>query len=579
MHNPNEIPDEPGALNLCWSYNLIDGLIAAGATTAIISPGSRSTPLVLACERHPGIRIHTLIDERCAGFFGLGQTLGEKRPTILIATSGSAPAHWLPAVMEAHHSRLPLILLSADRPPELQGRGANQTTEQSNLFRAFTRVFCNPGMPRTGNSGLKFIQSEGIRLGQRSLWPHPGPVHINLPLREPLVPKHWPVLPQASQPALQGIPGLLPDPIQLTRLRNTIAGRPGLIVCGPGDYGDDFTHQVTSLAGRLNCPLMADPLSGMRFGKLDKEQILSRYDTFLRHPGVPTPEWVLRFGAPPISKPLLSYLANSGDDQILCDPWGQWPDGGHLIREMVRASPSRLCQQLMELVPDPDPGNWFDLLSKAEQIAHSEALQSPPLEGKIISELLDELPDGSQLFCGNSMPIRHLDSWSGSGSKSIRLLANRGISGIDGAVSTLLGLAVKSKGKTVGLLGDLTFYHDMNGLLAARDLDAVIIVLNNNGGGIFGYLPQADLDSFEPHWVTPTGLDFSQVATLYNLSHTRVKNPSEFKPALRAALAKPGVDLIEVISDRNTSIAAHKSYWKRVVSGLIHFPSLNATAP
>jgi 2-succinyl-5-enolpyruvyl-6-hydroxy-3-cyclohexene-1-carboxylate synthase len=562
-----------GAVNLRWADALIAGLASAGVEQAVISPGARSTPLVLACDRHPRIQTRTLLDERSAAFFALGLAQSKGTPVILIATSGSAPAHWYPAVIEASHARTPLILLSGDRPPEAHGWGANQTTDQTRLFGSQVRAFHDPGTPGDTPNATAFIHALGIRAATESRWPRPGPVHINLPFREPLIPEQWPAPPGTAEihpitpPTLPQLP---PPPEQLERIARSISGRPGLIVCGPGRFDDWFLRQVTRLARVIDAPLLADPLSGLRFGPHDRERVVTRYDAFLRsagHPGgAPTePAWVIRLGAPPVSRAVTDYLERSRAPLILCDPTGGWPDPDFFTTEMVRADPAGLCQALADLTPRPAPGQWAARFLELERRAAPDEVAnsgSYPVEAQIIRQLLSCLPAGSLLFSGNSLPIRQLDSWSGSGETPLRIVANRGVSGIDGNVSTLLGLAA-SGNRVVGLLGDLALCHDMNGLLAAPGLDAVIVLLNNAGGGIFGYLPQARLDSFERYWLAPIGLDFEQLACLHNLDFHRTTGAAGFRPALEQALATPGVSLIEVVIDREQSMALHRQYWAR----------------
>ncbi len=290
-------------LNLQWAFALVDGLAMQGVHRAVISPGSRSTPLVLACEQHPAVRTWVQIDERCAGFFALGLARCDARPVILVATSGSAPSHWYPAVIEASEQGTPLILLSADRPPELQGWHANQTTDQTRLFGPHVRVYENPGLPRSGAGALAFVRMLGARAARQAQWPRPGPVHVNQPFREPLVP---------DLPAIEGCkplaqtpcnarPRLMPDPHQLKRVASLLSAQPGVIVCGPAAEGTGLAPAVSELAERLRCPLLADPLSGLRFGDHLHDGIFSRYDAFLRDPKTRStlrPAWMLRFGNP-----------------------------------------------------------------------------------------------------------------------------------------------------------------------------------------------------------------------------------------------------------------------------------------
>ncbi|MBL3598855.1 MAG: 2-succinyl-5-enolpyruvyl-6-hydroxy-3-cyclohexene-1-carboxylic-acid synthase [gamma proteobacterium endosymbiont of Lamellibrachia anaximandri] len=561
------VNEATATLNLRWADALIDGIVATGVHHAVISPGSRSTPLVLAIERRRDITSWHHPDERSAAFFALGLASHDRKPVMVIATSGSAPAHWYPAVIEANRGNIPLLLLSADRPPELQNCGANQSVDQNRLFGTHVRGFHDPGP--ASPEALDYIQALGVRAGHQACWPNPGPVHLNLPFREPLVPKLFPKSPKSTTKRTPPEPSIIADQDQLTRIHACISKQPGLIVCGPKTFHPGFPNAVTRLAEVLEAPILADPLSQLRFGNHDLSHIISRYDSFLRNPDFRQqhqPAWVLRFGAAPVSKTLLNYLEGSDVPTLLCDPFGNWPDPLHQVTEMIRATPEQLCEQLLETHPVTVGDNWLKDFAAQETALNSRQprLDSLPFEDTIIGEIFDNIPSGATLFSGNSLPIRQLDRWSGTSGKAIRILANRGASGIDGNISSLLGIAAASNEPVVGLLGDLTFFHDMNGLLAMRGLDATIILLNNGGGAIFGQLPQAELKGFEKHWLMPTGLDFSHAAKLFGIDYRRITKQAEFRPALREAIAAKQGMIIEVMIDRKLSRQRQTDYWQSI---------------
>jgi 2-succinyl-5-enolpyruvyl-6-hydroxy-3-cyclohexene-1-carboxylate synthase len=554
-----------GDSNLRWAYALIDGLACHGATQAVISPGSRSTPLVLACDRHPAIQLKVQVDERCAAFFALGLAKQSQRPVILIATSGSAPSHWFPAVIEANHSTIPLILLTADRPPELHGWGANQTTDQQRLFGNHLRAFYDPGPAEESAIARHQLHQLGSRAATLTLQPHPGPIQINMPFREPLVGSIDLSLPEPATPQLKAVTPTLPDTGTIHAIVRQISGNPGIILCGASDLGDAFAHAVAHLADSLDCPILADPLSNLRNGIHDKQRVIAHYDAFLE-PAAESikPLWVLRFGALPVSKTLLQYLEKTQAPQFICDPYQQWPSLPPHGKLSMVADPTLLCEAIYALQPEPAPKPWFADFCRLEQLAANimtpETIDDRPFEGTLLDTLLDRLPDRSLLFSGNSMPIRQLDSWSGLRDKQIQIAANRGVSGIDGNISTFLGMASSDYSVAIALIGDLTFYHDMNGLLAATDKDLIIVLINNKGGGIFGYLPQSTLGSYERYWNTETNLNFQHAATLYGLNYQRVTQQSAFCEALEQAILSGGPQLIEVMIDREYSIARHRHY-------------------
>ena len=562
--------NDQGSINLLWADALMAGMATAGVQRVVISPGSRSTPLVLAASRHPHIRTWTQVDERCAAFFALGLAKENASPVALVATSGSAPANWYPAVIEANHSGIPLILLSADRPPELHDCGANQSINQTHLFNRQVRGFFDPGPARTGAAALAQINSLGIKAAELASGSNPGPVHINLPFREPLIPAAIPS-PQISHNTLAPPQQqTISDPAQIRRILAILATGCGIIICGPSSPEGDFAPVVTELARRLRTPILADPLSNLRFGVHAQSNIICRYDAFLRQQDFvqhSKPDWVLRFGAMPVSTSLGKYLEHSSPTTILCAPRGDWPDPLHQTSEMVRSGAIDLCNLIMAEGPSANEDGWLKRFKQEEERVGRIRMSNDtdlPFEDRVVEDLIQALPADSTLFCSNSMPIRQLDSWSGSGVKPLRILANRGASGIDGNISTMLGIAASAHTRVFGLLGDLACYHDMNGLLAAADADGVVVVLNNNGGAIFGYLPQAGLEQFEQHWLTPTNLDFSKIAALFSLNFHRVTRQSSFSSTVSAAMQEPGLSLIEVVLERKQSMNRQLEYWASV---------------
>lgn len=566
-------PAASGADNLLWAAHLVDALVAAGVTRVVISPGSRSTPLALAWLRHPAARSFVQVDERSAAFFALGLARGSGEPAALVSTSGSAPTHWWPAVIEADRSATPLLLLSADRPPELQDCGANQTVDQVKLFGATVRAFHQAGDVDCAPERLRWLRWLAQRAADQARFPLPGPVHLNVAFREPLLPEGpAPALPQAAKPVLRVSHGILaPDPRAVEELAAQISGRPGLIICGPLSGSAGFAAAVTELARALDAPVFADPLSGLRFGPHERSRVLARYDAFLRRPadGLPVPEWVLRFGAAPVSKALNQWLGRLDVAQVLVAGHGRWLDPFHRATRVLHADPAAACDALAAQGLEPAPAEWFAALEARERHAARAAEAGPagePLyEAEVFSALLEALPEGTRLFAGNSMVIRDLDSFSGTSPRALEILGSRGASGIDGNVSTVLGLAAAGGAPVAGVIGDLALVHDLGGLHAARDLDVLLVVLNNGGGGIFGYLPQAGLPEFERGWLTPANLDIGRAAALFGLEWRRAATAGELDSALAALLPAGGVRVLEVALDREASLRRHRAYWAAAV--------------
>jgi len=559
-----------GTLNLCWAQALVDGLAAAGIEHAVISPGSRATPLALAFLRQPAIHTWIVIDERSAAFFALGLTKAGGQPAALLCTSGSAPANWFPAVIEADADAVPLLLLSADRPPESRGWGANQTIDQLKLFGDHVRAAHALGTPDAGFNPA-YLHHLAARAVGESRWPLPGPVHLNLPFREPMVPGGD--LPPATRlaPLRVAAPQLQPAPTAIAELSAAIAGRPGLIVCGGGDYTPAFPAAVTELAERLDCPVLAEPLTNLRFGSHDRSRICARAEAFLRAPGFAAgqrAQWLLRFGAYPISRAVGNWLATANAaTHIVVDPHGRWPDPLHASTMLLQADPQATCTALAAAAPAPGPADWRAAFVTAEARAKALAAElrsdAAIFEDTLLPALLSLLPPGHRLFCGNSMVVRDFDTFSGSADKALRLFGNRGVSGIDGNISTAAGIAAKA-GPTVAVVGDLTCTHDLTGLAAARGLDLVVVVVNNGGGGIFSYLPEGALADFERAWLAPPDVDFSHAAATWGIAHHRVEHLSTFAAGLAAAIAAGGPHLIEVVVDRARSVLRHRAYWAAI---------------
>lgn len=533
---------DTGTLNFLWSQALVAGLATAGATHAVLSPGSRSTPLALALLRQPQLNTTVAIDERSAAFFALGMARASSRPVVLLATSGTAPANWLPAVIEASQAGVPLILLSADRPPELQACGANQTFEQIGLFGAHVRASHALGVPEAGFSPA-WLHRLAARIVEQSQWPHPGAVHINQPFREPLLPT-GDTAPCPSPPMLHvARPQLQADPAAIEQLATAIAGRPGAIVCGELPPTIGLAEAMTALAARLNCPLLAEPLSGLRFGTHDRSRLSVRYNHWLADPATTErlrPKWVLRFGAFPVTRHLQDYVASATSVHALVEPWPRWSDPSHSLTHLLRADPIAACQTLLTAAPATGADDWLAAFMEQERNATGDD------SAWHIPALLAELPAGMPLFIGNSLAIRQLDSASGSGEKPLLFYGNRGASGIDGNISSALGIAA-IHGRVVALLGDLTTQHDLGGLALAAGRDAIIVTINNGGGGIFDLLPQATLPEFEQGWRTPQAINFQHAAATFGLGYARASDRVTFGNAMRQALAEGGPWMIEVV--------------------------------
>lgn len=570
----------------------VDELARSGVHHVCLAPGSRSTPLALMLARHPEITLWTHLDERSASFFALGLAKARREPVALVCTSGTAAANFLPAVIEARYGRVPLLILTADRPPELRDVGAPQAIDQIQLYGNHVKWFVEVAMPDATPGLLRYVRMLAGRAAATALASPSGPVHLNFPFREPLVP--LPVDPEAGNDfAWTGRPDgqpyvafaqapRVPERGQLGDIAGALArARRGLIICGPQD-DPELAGALTRLAKRLGFPLLADPLSQVRCGEHDRSTVIASYDAFLRDERIATglvPDLVLRFGAMPTSKPVLLYLQCYPEiPQVLVDGGDGWNDPALIASQVIHADPRHFSEALLDVLGDLGvmDASWLSIWKEIDCRARTAiearlADTEEPFEGRVFAELARMLPDGSTLYAGNSMPVRDLDTFFPASGQSIRFLANRGVNGIDGVVSSAFGAAAGSDGPLVLVIGDISFYHDMNGLLAAKryGLNATIVLLNNDGGGIFSFLPQAaDPEHFEALFGTPHGLDFRPVSELYGAAFTRVDTWEGFRDSVRCGLTSDGLDIIELRTGRDRNVTLHREIWKAVSAAL-----------
>jgi 2-succinyl-5-enolpyruvyl-6-hydroxy-3-cyclohexene-1-carboxylate synthase len=590
----------------------VDELQRAGIHHIIICPGSRSTPLALAIAQHPALRIWMHVDERSAAFFGLGMAKRLGLPVALLCTSGTAAANFMPAIVEAKLSHVPLLILTADRPSELRDCGAPQAMDQNRLYGTHVKWFVEVALPEATNESLRYIRTLANRAGSLTQAVPAGPVHLNFPFREPLTPEPHTNFPlpveqnERGRIAWQGRMGNEPyirvgDAVQnfapkasieylLKQVSETVDG---LIIVGPLDK-PELAEPLTELAQRLGYPILADPLSQLRCGPHNHSHIVTAYDALLhtttfihRMP----PRLILRFGAMPTSKALLLYLKHYHDcSQVVIDGQSSWQEPTHLASMLIHVDPVAFCQDFLQALVHGHVerstqqnalSRWLATWQQQDQLVretlHAGLQKFEALfEGRIFNELADLLPEDTNLFVGNSMPIRDLDSFFWSSQQHVRILGNRGANGIDGIISTALGVSVAS-GKdepTVLVIGDLSFFHDLNGLLAAHlhHLNLTIVLINNDGGGIFSFLSQANYpEHFEQLFGTPMGLDFHPVVQMYGGHFHRIAIWEEFRQAITNSITNGGLHVIEVPTERVSNVEMHRQLWQIVEQEVSNF--------
>jgi 2-succinyl-5-enolpyruvyl-6-hydroxy-3-cyclohexene-1-carboxylate synthase len=579
--------------NTALASAMVEELARCGVRRAALSPGSRSTPLALALWREPEIEVTVILDERSAGFFALGAALTTGTPAAVLCTSGSAAANLHPAVVEADEADVPLIALTADRPPELRDIGAGQTIDQLKLYGEAVRWFCELGIHEADDKGLLHFRSVACRaFAAASGDPRPGPVHLNVPWRDPLAPIPVDGDVTAADPlALEGrgdapLNAVLParqgaEEGLLDALAERLEGAPrGLIVAGR-QPDTRIAEPVSALATAAGYPILAEPTSQLRRGPHDRSLVVSTYDVIARERSAELePELIVRIGDMPTSKPLREWLGSiEGLDQIVIDPAGGWREPTRRAATVVRADPAAAGRALTERLARIRPGasavagapfaaGWLEAdraVSEAvdRRLDGLEELSEPG----IWAALGRALRDGDSVFAASSMPVRDLEAFLRPGPEGVFFASNRGANGIDGLVSTAAGLAAGSGARTWAVIGDLALFHDIGGLAAARTVPELrLIVLDNSGGGIFHFLPQAESmppDDFEALLGTPADLDPPAAAELYGLSVEAPSNPAALDRALGG-----DARMVVVRTNRRRNLELHRELTEAATAAL-----------
>ena len=541
-----------------FTIPLVRALARLGVRHACITPGSRSTPLALAFADEPGITDWSHHDERSSAFFALGIARSTGLPVAIVTTSGTAAAELHPALAEARHARAPLIALTADRPFDLRDIGAPQTMDQQDMFGR--SVKWSHDIEAAPDADPARVVALASRLVDEALGRPAGPVHLNVRYHEPLMPADDP--PEVPDPpaVLEG--RLEPSPEAITDLAPLLAGRRGVIVAGPQD-DPAAVGAAVALASALGWPILADALSGLRCGRHDRSAVIAP-DPIAAAGWLDaaSPEWVVRFGALPTSKSLWRWLEEHRDvPQLFIEPAG-WRDPTASTASILRADPAVALEGLAKAVDAAADADWLRSWRRAasasaaaiESLLATAAFPSEPAIARVLGR---SLPAGATLWVASSMPVRDVETFLETGDRDLRIMANRGINGIDGFISTGLGSAVVSGRPTTLLAGDLSVLHDLGALATAARLGvpATIVVVNNDGGGIFHFLPQEGHPHFEKHFGTPHGLDFTAVAASLGVTARSIDDAGD----LAAGVAAPskGPVLLELRTDRTENASLH----------------------
>jgi 2-succinyl-5-enolpyruvyl-6-hydroxy-3-cyclohexene-1-carboxylate synthase len=545
-------------LNTVWASVLVETLVRLGLKTAVICPGSRSTPLAVAFAQHSGIEAIPVLDERSAAFFALGVAKRSRLPVVLVCTSGTAGANFYPAVIEARESRVPLLVLTADRPPELRECNAGQAIDQQKLFGSYPNFYAELALP--DGSLLAYLRQTMGQAWARSQAPIAGPVHLNLPFRDPLAP-----IPQAAPSLPAGFfDSIHPEIAPSVSAQLELSVQRGVIMAGVADPPDPerYCCAIAHLSKILAMPVLAEGLSPLRNYASLNPYLVSTYDAILRNPQSAAqlaPEVVIRVGEMPTSKVLRQWLEQTQPLQYLVDAGDRNLDPLHGRTVRVRSTVESLLVQPLGKLSSLYRDRWMEAeFSVRELIDRTLENESALFEGKAAWLLSQVLPPRTPLVIANSMPVRDVESFWVPNDRAIRPLFNRGANGIDGTLSTALGVAHGDQ-STVLLSGDLALLHDTNGFLLRQRLAGhlTIVLINNNGGGIFEMLPIAQFEPFEEFFATPQNIDFAQLCRTYEVDYEAIDRWETLVERLKD-LPTQGIRLLELKTNRH-----HDAQWRK----------------
>jgi len=539
----------------------VDEWIRIGVRHAVLSPGSRSTPMAVALSERTEISLHVFHDERSGSFAALGIGQHDGVPAILLCTSGTAAVQFHAAVVEADHAHVPMLVCTADRPPELQGVGAPQTINQTNLYGSSTRLFIDAGVADDRHSSKwRAIARDSFSAAMDI---NPGPVQINLPFREPLIGEVQ-ALPANDAGAIVKQGRLSPSASERKALNKLLSATRGVIVAGAGV---DQPRFVFELARTLQWPIIADQRSGCRVSASAEQEavIVSTADVMLRDVATAMqlkPEVILRIGDPPVSKVVNAWLNDCGATYCAISTTPALIDPDNRVQLHIVGTPSQICIEIVRGTTNRTDQSWLGEWKRRESIARSTidkelAASKEITEPYVASRLLSALPEGSNLVLSSSMPIRDVE-WFAAPRDGVKVFANRGVNGIDGVVSTAVGVALASRKPTALLIGDIAMMHDINGLINVtdREIDLRIVIIDNNGGGIFSFLPQSsslDKDRFELLFGTPHNTDFVSLLAGHRVDCVVTETRSQFD----IAIERSGLAAVLVRTQREGNVVEH----------------------
>ncbi len=584
--------------NNIWTEAFVNQLIYCGIKNVCLSPGSRNTPLTLAFAKQKKIKKFIVLDERSSAFFALGLAKKTGKPTVIVTTSGTATAELYPAVLEAFNTKTPMIICTADRPPELHNCGANQTVNQQNIYSPNIKYFIDVGLPELTTGKINFLKQTAVKLYNLSVYKNPGPVHINFPFRKPLEPdaitdtietsKINEFLSHKSFLSFNSVDSKT-STINKKIFNIIIKNEKGIIYCGGTTTDKNFTKLLIQLSMKLNYPIVADGTSPMKFGEFNKTNIISNASAFLNSKKFNlkfSPKLILQFGYAPTSNVLLDFFKNTKSEKIAVNKFGELHDPSRTTDKIIKTEPVTFLKELLSKI-DTDNikfinnKQWSKIFQNAEKLSESvkqNFLQKAdfPFEGKVITELLKSLPDKANLIISNSTPVRDFDLFASPSNKKINLIFNRGVSGIDGIISTAAGVSASSKTSTFLVTGDLSFFHDLNGLhtVVNNSLNLNIVLINNNGGGIFRMMPVSNTlehKYFNKYFITPPNIDFKFAIKSFGGNYFKIKSWNELNKQLSGTAKLKGLNIFEIFSNSEKSFKMRKSYKEHIIKAIDKF--------
>ncbi|WP_304130349.1 2-succinyl-5-enolpyruvyl-6-hydroxy-3-cyclohexene-1-carboxylic-acid synthase [Ignavibacterium album] len=559
--------------NILWTSLFTDFLVQCGIRYACISPGSRSTPLTFAIASEKKIKSFPVVDERSSGFFALGIAKATNSPVVVVTTSGTAAAELYPAIIEAYQSRVPLIICTADRPAYLRNTGANQTINQKNIYRNHIRFFDELPLPFPDKKNLKKLLTSVNEAIKTTAYLDKGPVHLNFQFEKPFEPDS---ITDVIDDSLVSFANNFSESLLTTKntpvvdeILNLDKKSLDLITVGSGMFDKNFIQMLNRFSIKNHIPIFADANSGFRFSNKEIPNLITNYEALIRNSDIReffSPDTVIHFGRNLTSQNLEEFIVRSKAQRIIVNEYGDRFDSTKRAK-IIKCKPEFFLQDLLNKKIEKASPHKLSYLKKLDEKIEklkSKIFTNSLNEVNVILELLELIPENSDLFIGNSLPVRDLDFFSSVKNKSIRVFQNRGASGIDGVISTALGIAHSSKRPTYLVIGDLSFYYDLNSLLIAKqfNIPLKIILINNNGGRIFEYLPVSkQKEIFNKYFTTPINVNFRKAAESFGIYYKLIKSLSSYKKEIYNSNKSKSCLILEVRTDSLFTKSLKEKFW------------------